>query len=99
MDLAYSTTLIVALIAGVLALLRVLPGPAVLFALVLGTLCLVTSVVVHLLWGHGPETPAPMDFERLVLEHEAFSVAAVILASGYMLNSCAARRSRNRSDA
>jgi hypothetical protein len=40
-----------------------------------------------------------MDFERLVLEHEAFPVAAVILASGFMLNAYAARRPRNKDDA
>jgi uncharacterized membrane protein len=119
-DLTYSITLIVALIAGVLALLqgfnalrrrdarksaershwaRLLGGRAVFGVLVLGTLSLLSSVVVHLLWGHGPTTPAPMDFEGLVLEHEAFPVAAVILVSGFMLNAYAARRPRNRGDA
>mgnify|MGYP003481577930 FL=1 len=119
MDLAYSITLIIALITGVLALLqgflalrrrdarkaverspadRLLGGRAVLGVLVFGTLSLVSSVVVHLLWGHGPTTPAPMDFARLVLEHEAFPVAAAILASGFMLNAYAARRPRNKGE-
>ena len=64
--------------------------------MILGTLRLVSSVVVHLLWA---AAPAPMDLERLVREHEAFSVAAIVPASGFMLNAHAATRSRNRDDA
>ena len=104
MDLAYSITLIIALITGVLALLqgflalRRRDARKSVGVLVFGALSLVSSVVVHLLWGHGPTTPAPMDFARLVLEHEAFPVAAAILASGFMLNAYAARRPRNKGE-
>lgn len=120
MDLAYSVTLIVALIAGVLALLRGFlalrrrnahgsagqssrdrpqGGRAIYGVLILGTLSLASSVVVHLLWGHGPAAPAPMDLGRLLREHEAFSVAAIVLALGCMLNAYAATRPRNKGDA
>lgn len=120
MDLAYSITLTVALIAGVLALVqgfsvlrrggarkspaqshwdRLLCRRAICGVLVLGTFSLVSSVVVHLLWGHGPAARAPMDLGRLLREHEAFSVAAIVLALGCMLNAYAATRPRNKGDA
>ena len=54
-------------------------------ALVLGAVSLVVSTVVHLRWGHGPGSAEPMEMRRFLSEHEAFGVAALILATGFVV--------------
>ena len=54
-------------------------------ALALGILSLAISVVVHSRWGHGPGAVAPMEFERLISEHEAFPTVGAILLLGLAL--------------
>ena len=51
-------------------------------ALALGVLSLTISVAVHSRWGHGPGTVAPMEFERLISEHEAFPTIGAMLLLG-----------------
>lgn len=78
MTALYSVSLIVALLTGAFALLggvfallksgaHELPAVRLwirtsIGALALGTLSLVISVLVHLLWGHGPMSVQPLDF-------------------------------------
>lgn len=66
-------------------------------ALTLGVLCLAISIVVHSRWGHGPGTVAPMEFERLISEHEAFPTVGAILILGLVLSVYVGRRQRRGS--
>lgn len=63
-------------------------------ALALGTFSLMISVAVHSRWGHGPATVAPMGFERLTSEHEAFPTVAAILFLGFALTAYGQWRKR-----
>lgn len=53
--------------------------------LALGVLSLTASVVVHSRWGHGPGTVAPMSFDRLLSQHQAFTVIAAMLLLSLIL--------------
>ena len=66
-------------------------------ALALGILSLAISAAVHSHWGHGPGTVAPMEFERLISEHEAFPTVGVILLLGLALSLYGKRRQRHGS--
>jgi len=66
-------------------------------ALALGVLSLAISVLVHSRWGHGPGTVAPMEFERLMSEHEAFPTVGVILILGLALSVYRRQRQRHGS--
>ena len=66
-------------------------------ALALGILSLAISVAVHSLWGHGPGTVMPLEFERLISEHEAFPAVGVILLLGLALTLYGKRRRRHGS--
>lgn len=61
-------------------------------ALALGSLSLMISVSVHSRWGHGPATVAPMDFRRLLSEHESFPTVGAILVLGLALTAYRKRR-------
>lgn len=67
-------------------------------ALALGVICLVTSVVVHSRWGHGPGTVAPMGLGRLLSEHEAFPTVGAILLLALVLAWYRRRRQRQAID-
>jgi hypothetical protein len=109
MERLYSVTLFIALLAGSLAVLRgifrllkgsprlvgVLSARAVAFVLILGTLALMISVSVHHLWGHGPASAQPLEFGPLIAQHEAFIVAAALLALGLALTGYAGRKGRD----
>ena len=55
-------------------------------ALALGILSLAISVAVHSHWAHGPGTVMPLEFERLISEHEAFPAVVVIFVLGLELS-------------
>lgn len=95
MDILYSCSLLIALVAGcgavllgILAMLRIGPGwmiRAGWSALTLALLSLVTSVVVHSRWGHGPDSTEPMDVARFASAHPGFLVASLIIVAGLVL--------------
>jgi hypothetical protein len=64
-------------------------------ALALGAFSLAISVAVHSHWGHGPGTVVPMEFERLISEHEAFPTVGAVLLLGLALTLYGKRRSRH----
>ena len=66
-------------------------------ALVLGFISLATSVFVHSRWGHGSGTVAPMDFGRLLSEHQAFPTVGAILIFALVLAHYRSRRQRHPS--
>lgn len=66
-------------------------------ALALGVVSLVTSVVVHSRWGHGPGTVAPLDFAQLLSEHEAFPTVGATLFLAVVLTIIRNRRQRRGS--
>lgn len=103
MELLYAITLIVALAAAAAAILSSVIGlvkPSLFWhrltwsALALGSFSLVTSVVVHSQWGHGPGTVAPMNLRRLLSEHEAFPTVGGMLLLAVVLDVYRWRRQR-----
>jgi len=54
-------------------------------ALALGVVSLAISIAVHSRWGHGPGTVAPLDFGRLLSEHEAFPTVGAMLLLALVL--------------
>jgi hypothetical protein len=96
MDFLYSYSLLISLITGaasiplgIFAMLRRSPGPRLirlgLSAVVLATISLVISVVVHRHWGHGPASVEPMDVVRFVVSHTGFLAASIVIAIGLAL--------------
>ena len=96
MDTVYSSTLLVSLVLGGVAVLlglyarfRSAPSSpagrlargAVLFA----TLSLVVSVVVHWIWGHGPSSLEPMTAGPFIQNHAAFLVSGLLVTVGWVL--------------
>ena len=93
METLYAITLMVAMAAGAIAILTNLLGLIetdgvwkVLLshrlangALGLGVVSLAISIIVHSRWGHGPGTVAPLDFGRLLSEHESFPIVGAML--------------------
>ena len=105
MDLLYSSSLFISLVAGSTAVLigvLALPGTGLarsligagFWAVALAVLSLLTSVVVHRNWGHGPASAAPMDGAQFVGNHTAFLVAGAIVVIGLMVLFWARRRRR-----
>jgi hypothetical protein len=66
-------------------------------ALALGVVSLAISVAVHSRWGHGPGTVAPLDFGRLLSEHEAFPTVGAMLLLALVLAFFRNRRRRHGS--
>jgi hypothetical protein len=66
-------------------------------ALALGAVSFVISIVVHSRWGHGPGTVAPLDFGRLLAEHEAFPAVGAMLLLASVLALFRNRRQRHGS--
>lgn len=100
-DFLYAITLMVAIAAGVVAILTSVLGvikPKLLShcltqsVLALGFVSLATSVVVHSRWGHGPGTVTPMDLRRLLSEHEAFPTVGAMLLLALVLAIYRSRR-------
>jgi hypothetical protein len=96
MDMLYTSSLLLALIAGGVGLVlgiatsRVrgsvssLPNWA-LFALAISALALAVSISAHFIWGHGSSSAEPMRFVRFVELHPALLVAAIIIAVGLVV--------------
>jgi hypothetical protein len=66
-------------------------------AIALGVVSLAISIAVHSRWGHGPGTVAPLDFGRLLSEHEAFPTVGVMLLLALVLAFFRNRRKFNGS--
>ena len=66
-------------------------------ALALGVVSLTISIVVHSRWGHGPGTVMPMDFGRLLSQHEAFPTVRAMLLLALVLALYRNRRQRHGS--
>lgn len=103
MDFLYSYSLLISLITGAssiplgaLAILRPSPGSRLirlgLSAVVLATISLVISIVVHRHWGHGPASIEPMDVVRFVGSHTGFLAASIVIVIGWALVLHARRR-------
>lgn len=103
MDFLYSYSLLISLVSGaasiplgVLAMLRPGPGSHLirlgLSAVVLATISLVISIVVHRHWGHGPTSVEPMDVVRFVGSHTGFLAASIVVFIGWTLVLYAGRR-------
>ena len=102
MDILYSCSLLIALLAGgvavllgILAVLRIGPDwlrVAGMSAVALAVLGLVTSVAVHRHWGHGPASAEPMDAARFVSSHPGFLVASIVIVAGLVVLGYARRR-------
>lgn len=93
MDLLYSSTLLLSLIAGGAAiLLSLVRWPRVAgFLTMIGTLSLVVSVAVHWIWGHGQSSPEPMTIGSFVANHMAFVWTGVVVLSAFLLTLRAGR--------
>ena len=103
MDFLHSYSLLISLVTGaasillgVLAILRPSPGSRLirmgLSAVVLATVSLVVSVLVHRHWGHGPASAEPMDIVRFVVSHNGFLAAGAVIVVGLALALHARRR-------
>jgi hypothetical protein len=118
METLYAITLLLAMVAGAIAILTNLlgllkrdahlrPADGVLkvllshrlanAALGLGVVSLAISIVVHSRWGHGPGTVAPLDFGRLLSEHESFPIVGAMLLLALVLAFFRNRRNRHGS--
>ncbi len=103
MDGVYSSSLLVALMAGVAALLLGVaglrkpggwwPSPRLTMGVVLlAAASLLTSVAVHWTWGHGRSSPEPMGVGPFLENHLAFLWTGLMIVGGLVL----ALRARGR---